>query len=316
MCIQLLLINKLASAGNRAARSGGRDKFVEVESLFLPPAMPIWANALKGVDRSSSRLVQIRKAEAHYGHYALPEPALFVSPASDEKKAAYLLTWLRARPALLYRLVKQQPTALSNQTWRDFLEMGRNPAIGRGTKSAKSRDLICRVMGTSFDLITDHEISSPPVLWGDRPLAADRMPATVVVREILWELFELNFRIELFSLDCRASTAHFDTANRLERVQNCFIDSDLLSAPIPSANQGLVADCWQQRLPFILAFSKILSSWHSFPSNLNSLLHQSQTLTEEQTTYLEQEVISFYVQTYYNYFGRAAILPHRIAHLD
>ena len=64
------------------------------------------------------------KTSPHFEHYALPDPALFVMLGDDKKKLAYLLTWLRTRPALLYYLQKQDSTALSNQAWRDFLEMG------------------------------------------------------------------------------------------------------------------------------------------------------------------------------------------------
>jgi len=86
--------------------------------------MQVWADALVAVDTSPKRLVKQTKASPHFGHYALPDPALFVMPGDDKKKLAYLLTWLRVRPALLYCLQKQDSTALSNQAWHDFLEMG------------------------------------------------------------------------------------------------------------------------------------------------------------------------------------------------
>jgi len=86
--------------------------------------MQLWADALAAVDTSPEHLIEQSKTELRFGHYALPDPALLVTPADDIKKLAYILTLLHARPALLYCLKRQQIIALSNQAWQDFLEMG------------------------------------------------------------------------------------------------------------------------------------------------------------------------------------------------
>jgi len=98
--------------------------------------MQVWADALVAVDTSPKRLVKQTKTSMHFGYYALPDPALFVTPGDDKKKLAYLLTWLHACPALLYRLQKQDSTALSNQAWCDFLEMGCSDKLKNDTAAA------------------------------------------------------------------------------------------------------------------------------------------------------------------------------------
>jgi hypothetical protein len=284
--------------------------------------MPIWANALKKVNRSLSRLVQEHKAKTHYGHYALPEPALFVTPASDEKKISYIFTWLRARPALMYRLWKHHSTALSNQTWRNFLEMGRNAGKGLkegAVKSAKSRELIIQVMGGVIDSITASESSSSadsfPVVWEGEDLTPGEMPEKKVVSEILWELFELNFRIELFSLDSRASLVGLDTQSRLERIQKCFVDVDFLRAHIPSANRGLVADDWETRLPYVFALRDIMVSWVGCRQFIKPLSPAELMggFSKMRFQEVEAEVTQFYTQSFFDYFGRAASIPHCIS---
>jgi len=109
--------------------------------------MQVWANALMAVDTSLKHLIEQTKTRPHFGHYALPDPVLFVMLGDDKKKLAYLLTWLHVHPALLYRLQKQDSTALSNQAWRDFLEMGHSDKLKNNTAAAMHRKEIRKIMG-------------------------------------------------------------------------------------------------------------------------------------------------------------------------
>jgi hypothetical protein len=58
-------------------QSGGRDKFVPLDSHLAPFSIPAWSAALQEVDRSL--VAQPTR------NYAFPEPGLFVSPATDKK---------------------------------------------------------------------------------------------------------------------------------------------------------------------------------------------------------------------------------------
>jgi len=88
------------------------------------------------VDTSPKCLVKQNKTSPHFGHYALPDPALLITPGDDKKKLAYLLTWLCTCPALLYCSQKQDLTALSNQAWHSFLEMGHSDKLRSDTAAA------------------------------------------------------------------------------------------------------------------------------------------------------------------------------------
>jgi len=116
--------------------SGGRDKFCDPDSFYVPPVRQVWADALVAVDTLPECLVEQNKTSAHFRHYALPDPALLVMLGDDKKKLAYLLTWLRTHPALLYRSQKQDSTALSNQAWHDFLKMGHSDKLRSDTAAA------------------------------------------------------------------------------------------------------------------------------------------------------------------------------------
>ena len=278
----------------------------------------MWADALAAVDTSPERLVEQNKSILHFGHYALPDPALFVTPADDKKKVAYLLTWLRARPALLYRLQKQESTALSNQAWRDFLEMGRSDKVRDDTAAAARRDDIRKIMGGVLKTAGVSEASPNanlgPVYWRDEELPVDKLPRPSVLWEILWELYELNFRLELFNLDQRASTNPLDSVVRIHRLRSCFPDtSDFPFVKITYANIGLVANDWKERLPFILALVKVMSCWGgSQPTVFEYRLHRVEDFSQDRALELELEAARFYTQTFYNYFGRACLVPHCI----
>jgi hypothetical protein len=210
--------------------SGGRDKFRDPDSPYVPPVSQVWADALAAVDTSPERLVEQSKTSQHFGHYALPDPALLVTPGNDKKKLGFLLTWLRARPALLYRFQKQDSTALSNQAWRDFLEMGRSDKPRNDTAAAVRREEIRKIMGGVLGTAGVSEASSNanlgPVYWRDEELALDKLPRISVFQEILWELYELNFRLELFSLDRRANQnlPKVDPVIHIQRLRWCFPD--------------------------------------------------------------------------------------------
>jgi len=53
--------------------------------------MQVWADALAAVDTSLECLIEQSKTEPHFGHYALPDPTMLVTPADDMKKLTYIL---------------------------------------------------------------------------------------------------------------------------------------------------------------------------------------------------------------------------------
>ena len=219
----------------------------------------------------------------------------------------------------MYRLQKQESTALSNQAWRDFLEKGRSK-MRDDTAAAACQVEIQRVMGgvlqTAGVSEAPPDANLGPVHWRDEELACDKLPRPSVFWDILWELYELNFRFELSSLDRRASNLKdpLDSVIRIERLRRCFPDtSDFPFVTIPTANVGLVANDWKERLPFVLALVNVMAHWEgSQPSAFEIQSRAFEDFTQDQALELEREAALFYTQTFYNYFGRAALIPHCI----
>ena len=224
------------------------------------------------------------------------------------KKLTYILTWLRARPALLYRLKRQQMTALSNQAWWDFLEMVCSDKQRNDTAAAAHREEICKMMGEILNTPGVSEASSKAnfglVYWEGEELACNKLPRMSLVWEILWELYELNFHIELSSLDQCASTEPIDPVSRIQWLQACFPDSDFPFIKILYMDTGLIAKDWRERLPCILAFVNMMFSWRGpKPTVFDSQLCPPEEFLHEQTLELEREAAQFYMQTFFNYFG-------------
>jgi len=132
-------------------RKENRDPFRDYQSPLLPPSKCLWSAALQKVDRSTSNIVRGAQEHPEFKCYALPDPHLMVTPQDDTKKTAYLLTWLRARPSLLYQLQQQRCLTQKLQFWREFLELlGRNSGRNDSSHAARIRKSIVDMFGPTF----------------------------------------------------------------------------------------------------------------------------------------------------------------------
>ncbi len=152
------------------------------------------------------------------------------------------------------------------------------------------------------------------------------------------ELSELNFRCELLALDKRAhnNTLSANTSNvsvptipspaaltREDLLFRCFLGSSVVDVQQEHANQGLASPKWSDRRAYLIALYNVMLSWTGFESYALStstkdfldLLRNSPNLhqlSEDSTRRLEVLVAGFYTQAFFNFFGRAAIIPRRL----
>jgi hypothetical protein len=220
--------------------------------------MPVWADALKAIDQSPDR---IRDAPPKL--YAFPEPALFVTPMNPKKIMSFLKTWLQAHLVILWRAEMQAMSALSNQTWRDFLAINFIQTAQRDdSKSMARREQLRKLLGSAIEkpgvtecLVTDIRKTQ----WWGVDLPSDEMPPRSMVQGILWELYELNFRFELIALDWRMSNGAHDNL-----IAACFPNSDggMTFVALPLSTRGLAADDWHACLPYVKAFINVMYTWN------------------------------------------------------
>jgi len=307
----------------------GRNKFLPLSSLLSPFPIHAWSAGLQAVNQSPSLLVETSKSSKHFGHYTFPDPGLFVSPAADEKKAKFVESWLRIRESWMMRLATETSLAMSAQSWRDLLAMDLS-AISihekSDTKAAKRRQQILALLTPKSEhfRIKTRSTSGKPVIWqGDKYIPAV-LPADHIVRGILWELYHLNFAYELLSLDRRACY-NLNTSDDLQLMERqamflkCFPVNPFLSRSLPERNSGLAANEIEERLPFVLHLVRMMQSWKGDkPPVFNLAASSYQEIPRSEALGLEEAAAMFYCQQFFNYFGRAALVPHRLfmPHID
>ena len=298
----------------QAKQSGGRDKFAPLDSPLAPFSIPAWGAALQAVERF---LVSQQSS-----HYAFPDPGLFVSPATKERKAKFIEAWLRVRSAWIVH-VRHDGSSMSSQHWRDLLSTDLSTLSGlSNTKALKRRQHILNILipsSPSDPGVKPRSTVGEPFFWNGCSYLPGVLPAENVVRQILWELYELNFTCEFISLDRRAceNLDLSDNEKLLEReslISKCFVIDTFKSVPLPNINCGLAADNLRERLPYLQKMVFVMKAWKGIkpPEFYRAVL----PLVDQQVEDLEKTVSKYYCQQFYCYFGRAAQVPHRLFPMD
>ena len=316
-CIVYFLTYCLLDPKPKTTQTVDRNKFSPLDSPYAPYPIPAWSAALQAVDQSPANLVEATKTMQHYGHYIFPDPGLFIHPGTAMK---YIESWLRAREAWLMRVVKEPSLALSNQSWRTYLSIDNTVPGKEDTKAARRRQETLDMLLPNTDMYPGVERRSGsmgPIVWQGREYPSGVLPPESVVREILWELYELNFIHELQSLDRRACQ-NLDLSNasqlfdRQVQISQCFPTNSFRHVSIPSENRGLADDDFDNRFGFVTGLVFVMNSWKGDkPPILAGDLSDLQ-LGPDGAMELEKVAAKFYCQQFYNYFGRAAQVPHRL----
>jgi hypothetical protein len=311
-------------------------------------AIPAWRDALKNVVFNSTRDASLIQGAQGY---AFPDPGLFFGVTTAEAQAKFFYNWLKYRPALIYRLAGHNSNAkpLSSQGWRTMLHLPipglevpphrhptssstlpKKPSAGRPeqTASAKRLEVIHSLLQDclNVDSVQVNETPTNGLMWQEQRLSPGELPDQRVAQEILWELFELNFRLEFMALDSRAHTPLTVPTNGLSRedlLLKCFpgnVGGFFLVAPTEFAHQGLAASTWQERAPFVVAVKNVVCTWSGFDKvkeHCNAVdLGQNKDVecySESEIDAMELAMANFYTQSFYNFFGRAAVIPRRLA---
>ena len=186
------------------------------------------------------------------------------------------------------------------------------------TKSASRRETI-QILLQSCLQSNEIQLSTSPalntILWHEQKLSAGILPEVRIAQEILWELYELNFHFELLALDRRAHTGLlFDAISRQEMILACFPGNEggsMLVANTELACRGLAAENWKERTPYIIALKNVMKTWRGF-SGVGARWVDANSGSEEEIIALEVVIAKFYTQSFFDFFGRAAIVPRRL----
>ncbi|KAL0578356.1 hypothetical protein V5O48_003634 [Marasmius crinis-equi] len=146
-----------------------------------------------------------------------------------------------------------------------------------------------------------------------------------MVKEVVWELFELNFHFELHGLarmflgHTRDFSAGVGKATSFDNEVNaCFFQTKGISNPsdpdLHGASAGLAVATLAHRKKYIVRFAGVLAKWPHAQEGVVMLAGRKTTkeFSDDQLVKLEEWAARFYCQTFFDNFGRPPIIPHRL----
>jgi hypothetical protein len=236
--------------------------------------------------------------------YVFPEPGIFLG-ANEVRRAKYLLTWQAIEPVCIHRLLSSTAPPLSNQEWRDIL-IGSLEFKSSDSACAKAQEHARHLLGSAMDdlCLNTTDSATPP------PPPVDDLEA----RAMLWRLSELNFRFELLALHKRAGPAGRDEFECYQEVRHALNlkSASLQSVDMGTSNTGIHCSHWRARLPTLVNLASLMRKWSG-----DKPLPILQELpfgdyNELNTGVLEDAVARFYTDSFFIFFGRAAVIPTRL----
>ena len=180
---------------------------------------------------------------------------------------------------------------MSSQHWRTLLSMDLSVPVQGSTKAAKRRQEVFDMLvpkSSIYPKVQTQSVTNQLLVWQGKEYPSGVLPPEDVVRQILWELYELNFIHELQSLD-RRTCADLDLSNvaqlveRQMKILRCFPINSFRHITIPSENRGLAADDLSEHFWFVVELLHVMKSWSGDKpafseismDNLHDLTHQA-----------------------------------------
>ncbi|KAJ7732854.1 hypothetical protein B0H16DRAFT_1468365 [Mycena metata] len=253
-----------------------RDKFFPFDRPEMPTTISLWASALAAVNRSRPPSCGADLPQL----YVMPEPALLASPDDPAHRRMLYHHYSLLRDALMFRLGYgdgDEPHALlTTQQWRDIVQ-GKITKQGKAGSRAQARSAsLEELLRPAFSACSMDDLTGFPVL-------PDAVPPLDMnkTKELLWELAEINFRYEFLALDARASGL-----NRPDECRMCFASPRLI---------GMDFNEIPCERPKEIDNAKGRTPWSA------DSIHG-----------LESAVTKYYTASFYELFGRAAVVPMRL----
>lgn len=256
--------------------------------------------------------------------YRFPDPPMLISSDNPSRKQIFLANWLAARPLWMSRVDHDPPTKFpSPQMWRDFLisipvEDLHSKQAASDTRAATRKQAARDLFGENVVVKTREWRTGDTISWRGMQISIESLadPPVLLAKRILWELYELNFRYELYALD-RVMAPNLWAESFVERRALLYSifpgDSGLLmwddALPKEPSQLGLGASQCIDIRPFLDNFRQLLSVWRDAPSRLAEPLVDVDP--DNQVSFLTmRSACDFYVQTFFDHFGRPPVVPH------
>lgn len=303
----------------------------------MPPYCQEWMTALRGVNRKVTCRSVIPKQSTGLMY---PDPVFLVS-VTPTNRAFVIAAWLSIRPArcgqMLYPSNPQMPV-VSSSVWRQFFWIYKREPLAPSLLQPNPSDTGNPTFDAKLDaatiaakamfgpaMVASMNKCSREVFW--RAKAYDVVEGAVVnmepqaIREIVWELAELNWRYELLALDKYAAPHMWlqeDTAGaRITAILLVYSPSSsfvLTHAPFPTEDSAVCARTRAQRLPAFTALRRVMCEWPGCPLAIQREVSMYAPSSSDcpESSVIEAQTMQFYCQTFYEFFHRPPVLPCQI----
>lgn len=313
----------------------------------MPPSIPVWVNALRSVDTNPMRLISHANRGMLVG-YQFPDPNIFLNTNRVDK---YIVAWLTMRAGWVNSLLTLGPQPVRNpgpQHWREFLankvdlinpveqsscsvviNMAEAPAPPKkNSATTRRKQKLVKAAEEIFRLRLREKEFPKRVFWQEHAIQDGDLSflTPTITSEVIWDLFENNFRMELRALERLVMEDEWvdpvRAAVRDDLLRAVFPgDGACLVWALPTRDVGLAAPAWQDRVKYVESFRVLLSAW---PGETASRLQSNTVLVlavndpmnssinDEDVLNVERMAVHFYCQMFFDNFGRAAICPHRL----
>jgi len=197
-----MLLTNISSADYCSAKGGGHNKFLEISSPLLPPAIGVWSDTLAAIDTNPENIINQASSPTDHG-YVFPDPGLFTGCVSEDKMTQYLHQWLHLRTAFIYCLSTPSSSAqpLGGQVWCDLLNFSdaKQPSGSKSTKSSHFTETLKELLSdclhqTGVKLALSDPVT--PMFWRESEL----MPG-VLINTALSRRFSTNCLASTFTMN-------------------------------------------------------------------------------------------------------------------
>ncbi|TEB26054.1 hypothetical protein FA13DRAFT_1795910 [Coprinellus micaceus] len=295
-------------------------------SPLLPHVPSPWVEALKVLKTSDFP----HKLPTDRG-YVFPPISIFFNEAAGTIKTAMLFRWLQVRDIMLFRVGPSAPPSLAcpipSRVWRGALQLNPSTFAAIRSNHSDSRSAGEKREALAFLESACHSskaqpdaVCEQPGLWRGNLYASPDNLNGVVVKEILFEINELNFRHELYGLDSRLHTAgqqsglvSNEVLDRHDHILDCIVPPPLARAfqviEFTQASQGLAHSDICHRVPQLNHLARLMKDWSPSFTTFEKL---DTNATPTTLLEMEAELYKYYVLRFFSYHGRFPTVPRSL----
>ena len=288
-----------------------------VEHELAAAPLSVWQEALAAVDRARPTPPLDRSLA-----YWMPDAELSAN-AHPDRQWRYIKHWLMVRETWLSLVAREMvhpgttgARAVRAKDWRYLLDLGPffvPPPTPHQTFTAQEKRHVSRLFEDVFGAENMRNPTGDPS-WNYLPLA-ELTPQQV--KEISWELAQVAFRMELLVLDRLMTHGVTEGDEQMREAQRqLFVSMVFDGEPVvrtapPTSNRGLASGNFLARAKSVDALCRLLARWPDAPSAIRAANLGCPEPPLDEVVRLEREAALFYLQSFWEQCGRAAVIPRR-----